>query len=961
MENLYPARPREESRGRYYLTFTLLFLLTAGLCFVHFVIYNKSLIWQDDGYSQHLAGLVYYARWLRQIARELFENHTLRIPAWSFSMGYGSDIPTVLQFYVTGDPFAFPAAFVADRFIPVYYEITVFVRMWCAGAAFSAYCLSKKDLRRDGILAGALVYTFCGYSLFCAARHPDFLNPMIWLPLLLLGIDRVLEKKKPWLFLLSVFISAVSNFYFFYMLMLLAALYALFQIFVPLPAGRWRQAGKDLVRLLFLVIAGTLLSCMILWPEIRLLTGDQRAATKIAYDVIYPPQYYESFLGAFVSYDEAAGTNWVRLGYASPALLCIFLLYYGKNGKTDGSAQNLRRLRLRVAFALLTFFLMLPVMQHIFNGFSYPSGRWHFGYSLLIGFITAFCWPQLLQADRKRNRFLLTAAGAALAACLILTWSRTGNAIFSMSLALLLALILYIRERRGREDNGKSAGPAAAGQSGQLPASEAGPGRSFTEKSLPVLMTAAVILAAAGMALSGFSPLDLNYVAQFPDRQTLQAGLHPAELEALAPYMDDSDFSRYSFMDNNRLRFENDAVFEDKFSTGYYWSLQNSGISTFQDQMLTEAKMSLSYSDPDRRTILMNLAGVRWAVRIKGLAPAAVPYGFEKIAEEEVERPDGLRTYCIYENKNALPLGFTSAGLISEEDWQAMTPFQRQEALLQGVYLKDYENADPGADLVQVKPCFTGESLPVQMTCGSGVIRQGKSFLVTQPGAVVTLRTQGLEEAETYLSLTGLTFEGQGSSRYYMEPRVQSLKLQTRDKAGISHSRFFSLETPEYSWYNGRRDFLVNLYYSQAAMEEITITFPCRGTYSYEDLQVLCQPMGETADRLQAMKEEILQHVDLHLAGSATDCLTGDIDLQTDKVLILSVPWSEGWTAKVDGKEARLYQADTMYMGLPLAAGSHQIELTYQTPGQREGWLMTLAGLFLCLLTALYRRRKGRI
>ena len=72
MENLYPARPREESRGRYYLTFTLLFLLTAGLCFVHFVIYNKSLIWQDDGYSQHLAGLVYYARWLRQIARGAF-------------------------------------------------------------------------------------------------------------------------------------------------------------------------------------------------------------------------------------------------------------------------------------------------------------------------------------------------------------------------------------------------------------------------------------------------------------------------------------------------------------------------------------------------------------------------------------------------------------------------------------------------------------------------------------------------------------------------------------------------------------------------------------------------------------------------------------------------------------------------------------------------------------------------
>ena len=75
-------------------------------------------------------------------------------------------------------------------------------------------------------MAGALTYSFCMWGLTNAARHPYFLNPMIYFPLIILGIEKII-KKKPYLFIIMVTISAVSNFYFFYMIVLLTVVYAL--------------------------------------------------------------------------------------------------------------------------------------------------------------------------------------------------------------------------------------------------------------------------------------------------------------------------------------------------------------------------------------------------------------------------------------------------------------------------------------------------------------------------------------------------------------------------------------------------------------------------------------------------------------------------------------------------------------------------------------------------------------
>ena len=54
-------------------------------------------------------------------------------------------------------------------------------------------------------------------------------------------------------------------------------------------------------------------------------------------------------------------------------------------------------------------------------------------------------------------------------------------------------------------------------------------------------------------------------------------------------------------------------------------------------------------------------------------------------------------------------------------------------------------------------------------------------------------------------------------------------------------------------------------------------------------------------------------------------------------MLVFAIPYSEGWSAKVDGEETPVYKANLMFMAVPLEAGLHTVELSYCTPGIRAG------------------------
>ena len=149
---------------------------------------------------------------------------------------------------------------------------------------------------------------------------------------------------------------------------------------------------------------------------------------------------------------------------------------------------------------------------------------------------------------------------------------------------------------------------------------------------------------------------------------------------------------------------------------------------------------------------------------------------------------------------------------------------------------------------------------------------------------------------------------------------------------------------------------MVNLGYRREGAAQVIITFSETGAYTCEDLRVICQPMAGYEAQVSALTRDTLEQVSI-----GDNRVTGTIDLEENKLLCLSIPYSSGWTAYVDGQETPLLRANTMYMALPLTAGTHTVELRYATRGLGVGALLSAAGvLIFCGVLLGSRRDKGR-
>lgn len=212
-------RIKKQRRGwRYLICYSGCFLVIALLIYSVFYWNGKTFVWTSDGIPQHFNALVYYRSWLREILRNLFVEHRLEIPMWNMDIGYGADIITTMHYYVLGDPLALLSVLVPkETWMDEFYSLLILLRIYLAGLTFSYYCFYRGN-EKFPTLMGALLYAFSFWTIQGAVRHPYFMNPLIYFPLILVGVEKIFERKRARLYILMLAVSVISNFYFGYMI-----------------------------------------------------------------------------------------------------------------------------------------------------------------------------------------------------------------------------------------------------------------------------------------------------------------------------------------------------------------------------------------------------------------------------------------------------------------------------------------------------------------------------------------------------------------------------------------------------------------------------------------------------------------------------------------------------------------------------------------------------------------------
>ena len=666
------------------LLYTILFSVSAGAMLWYFSAAGKQMVWKGDGLSQHYLALCYYARWGKAVLGSLLSGRPA-FPTFNMHMGFGSDLFTTLQYYVIGDPFSLPAVFVPQRYMLEFHDAMIVLRMYLAGLSFDGYCrtMGRRDL--TGNLCGALVYVFSTFALF-GMRHPYFLNAMIWFPLLLTGAERILRGSKGRLFTIAVFLSCISNFYFFYMLVLMTVVYVVWRacrIFLQYTKGvkvLLLLAGKFLAR----GVLGSAMGACFLLPILIRFVGDPRAAGETVYGKLYSLSYYTKLPEAFVAFGtDATLEYWTCLGFGGIGLVCVLLLILD----TD---REKKLLDLRLAFAGMLLLTVLPSAGAALNGFSYPSNRWTWAFALLAGYITAVMVPSLARISWKKAVLLLVCINLYAVVCYLAHAHRSTYPEMALAAVAVLASVFLRATIRGNGNEAvrtaakPEASPAAEGSpitscpAAGCPSAASCPFAERTGQESPAQVCSAQGSAAQGNAedgrlsdrLSGrlsdrsadsyrdpyrnpyrmtsvspalsavllaavigttalhtyvdFIPGRMNSsLEEYHSRQYIEA-MQASDAAGMKTLIGNDRFYRYS----GRNLANNFSLLHDVSNTQYYWSLSDGAIEQFFTETGQSNGMVHLYDNLDNRTMTDEIAGVRYQIRSDG---SLLPFGYEKM------------------------------------------------------------------------------------------------------------------------------------------------------------------------------------------------------------------------------------------------------------------------------------------------------------------------------------------
>ncbi len=906
----------DRMRRSYIIRYSLLFLGISVLVFSPFLLYRRSFVNRVDGMPQYVVYLRYMGQYLRLCIQHILHGD-FALPVYDFSIGMGDDIGQIVRFH----PLDFLSVFVPSRYTETLYGLILLIRFYLAGLMFSAYafCWNTVSLRGEekagekisyvNVLSGSLVYVFCGFMLIRVLNHPIYAAPFIVLPMLLLGAEKVMHRRGCALFVFSVFLGFWSNYYFMYIMSAALFVYMLVRYFdVVQPAGI-RSFLALFVKTAGLYCLGLGMSMMTLLPTMyRYFSSARQVHSSETHNLLFysdKRRYIAWFLNLISPYRSSG--NGTDLNFAVIVFPCIVVLF----------ALGARRYRTLKKFLILDLVMLLvPFFGFVLAVFNNENNRWMFLIALSLGMTVVFTADRFASLTKRELCAMLISAAVFLV-MVVLRTAVGGTDVFHIAAGLQLILCtgtLLICFRRKA---------------------------SVTAVRRVVLLITAVSVVWNGYMTyaPGFGAVVKDYVAAGSvmsryDRFWRSRG---------ASMISDDSFFRVEGFGVKHGR-ENSSEYSDYNSTSEYNSILNANLLDAMLQINNIGQDAVTIlKGLDARPVSMNLAHVRYFI-VRKNDLGSIPCGYSDVPVAEKGKVQ------VYENLIPLAFGCSYDSFITHENFDALDPLQKEMVQLEAAVLpavSDGEN-DAAEELrsAGLKE-ITGPSctilredaaLPEEgegFTYRNGEIRTGKK-------SAIEIHYEKKKGYDTYLVLESLRTDAQAAS---LTVSGENFSTQTLIRGS---NQVYNI---------GRENYLFHMGYAKEDLDCRAELEFAEGRYDLSSAAVLYVPMDGYEERIEALNEEPL--LDEEVADGR---VTGHVSFSGPRMLMLSVPASDGWELKVDGVRTELTAVNLMYQGVYLEGGDHEIELVYRTPGQKAGRCIAIPAIAAwIILAALERkRRKGK-
>ncbi|MFR0508381.1 YfhO family protein [Limosilactobacillus reuteri subsp. suis] len=933
---------------RLYSEYTILFIFLALCIFGTYLVTGHTFILSKDALNQHLPLLAKYREALISFV------HHPRLNFWSWQMGLGSDTFQVYSYYTIGDVFSYLALLFPAAKITLAYQVINIIRMYCVGLAF-VYFAQHFKFRNSVILMGATTYLVNSFLLYACIAQPFFTTPFIIFPLIVVQIERILQKGSPWPLAGAFTWMLVSNYYLAYVLGIGSFLYLVLR--VGTHYRRTLNYGKALLKLAFATITSVLLSAVLLVPEIIAVTNSTRTGSLFANGLKTYPLYYYLFLPkSLINGGQWYFMFWSALGIVSIGFIALVYIF----------SRPRKYPLLTISLGLALIMLLIPAVGAFFNGMMSASNRWTLLIYLPLAMAVCILAENIPTLDQKTMAVLSWATGIYLIVLIATFFFDNENDIF-MPVIFLIGSLMVIWLIH------------------------------LNKLAHPYRWLLAITMLNAGVnAIYAAFPYNGDFSSSMLSRGEYQA-ITSNRYGNLDQDLKNNSFYRVSTISQNKIidgpNLDNDLT-SGLHNIDSYYSLQNKYLGQFNTSLQNnQYQANIPIRQADDRTIMNNFFGVKYLfVQSNGDNATKIPAGYflDKATDPVINYDEGqpsnpqskdefVPTQTMrYKTNYAFPLLYWQDNYISKKDYQSLSPTEKERVLATGV-LVDKQEKLRGMKAAKLKT----HVYPLKSELVSNRLNKVNPAKLTYTDSEETYQLQlpELQSKKMQQKLKGSELHIEFSKIKYtpfsMKEQIAyeqaHLKETVLNPGNVINQRYTHYRYWRYHILNGSPDisFKLNVgskfgtatieqarqstlslfkhvtnstlnigYYDGKLPTSLTFQPSKLGTY-----ELKYRVVAEKLDNNYYREVKTLQRHRLEDVKFKRNQVQGTIKTTRPGVLTSSIPYSTGWSVKVNGKKATILRTNQAFLGVYLPAGTHHVTFSYELPGIKLGALLSLIGL----------------
>ncbi len=844
---------------------------------------------------------------------------------YSFCRSLGGEFLGMYAYYLASPLSWLVALFPKGRMLEALLTIFILKTGLC-GATFGWYLhKTSRHINKLNIRIFSTLYALCSYAVV-QQHNSMWIDALIWLPILTYGIEQLIKNGRYKLFVISLAITIMSNYYIGYMVCIYVALYFFFYLAAhedSNPRGEKAHFLKSLLRIGGASALAVGISAVIVLGAYYSLTFGKNEFSDPNWSFFARFSLSELFVKFLPgAYDTVRPAGLPTLYCGVLTLLILPFFYFRK----DISVREKLLSTLFAAVFMISFIINpLDIMWHGFQKPNWLNYRYSF---MLCFFLLVMAYKGLCGIRRQKAGMVFGIGTVLIFAVMILErfeyesfildeYGLTPGKIptfrtvwFTIIMVILLCALLYLiisAKKRG----------------------------ALRRYSTILLLVICAETFCNGMIQTSSLDIDVSYSTYSSYNDYVNS------VREIADKVLESDTSFFR-MEKTRMRKNNDNMALNMKGLSSSTSTLNAETISFMKYM--------GYTAYSHRTKYMggtplndSLLGVKYVISEKNVKESRSDYNenraIHSLMEELYTVYAETDDYIAFKNPYALSLAYTVDAAIKDfgffsldEDGDQVaneaSPFERLNLLVTAMLGSE--------EKVEVFVPITDVSLR-DINCDLGFTTNHTRYSPTDKNADATLTFTTTMPVSGYL--------------FFHAPSDYARKVQLAVN-GEKFGDFMNTDTK-------RIKTLGHYFEDEKVSVVMTLTadsnFYLKNKESvlyYLDVDCLERVMNE----LGSEQYQIEKYTDTHLEGTITTSDAGETVLTT-------IPYDEGWQVYVDGKKVEIFKAVDALVAFDIeTSGTHTLELVYSPRIINAGLVISVTSLavFIGLIAVEHHIKKRK-